>query len=123
MVRKNFFVLLLLVTILLQTLDKFGLVLYYQEHKAYIIDFFCINKEEPLKMCSGKCYLVSEFEKQDRNDEHNLLDHLQNSTINYIIEDFKYESIFVPAFLVPSVFNYRGLLSQCFFMEIFHPPQ
>jgi hypothetical protein len=36
----------------------------YMVRKAYIIENFCINKEEPEKHCNGKCHLEKQVEKE-----------------------------------------------------------
>jgi hypothetical protein len=39
-----------------------------------ITELFCINKEEPLVMCSGKCYLSKQLEaSQDQDEERGPL--------------------------------------------------
>ena len=41
---------------------------YYLNYD-YIADVLCINKEEPMTMCYGKCYLNEQLEKSSATDE------------------------------------------------------
>ena len=76
-------------------------------------------------MCSGKCYLFSELQKQESQEENAPIKLSQDSQIScFIVEDL------VPNFRIkPSnnrgitLFAYDGFITQSFFMKIFHPPK
>ena len=40
-----------------QCLYKLGVITYFQLHREYIAEVLCINKEEPIAMCYGQCFL------------------------------------------------------------------
>lgn len=41
----------------LQCFYKLGVITYFQLNRDYIAEVLCINKEEPIAMCYGKCFL------------------------------------------------------------------
>jgi hypothetical protein len=40
-----------------QCFYKLGVISYYQLNQNYIAEVLCINKEKPISMCHGKCFL------------------------------------------------------------------
>lgn len=61
-----------------------GQVLYYQLNIDYIIDTYCVNKEEPELQCNGKCHLV----KQLQVVSNQALNNDSNATLNVLTESF-----------------------------------
>jgi hypothetical protein len=60
-----FMVMLLLLPILL----RLGLLGHYQLNRAEITRLHCINRDKPAMHCKGKCYLRSQLEKAQREQE------------------------------------------------------
>ena len=61
---------LLILALLAPGLSKVAIVLDFKINQELITELFCINKEEPLVMCSGKCYLGKQLEaSQDQEDD------------------------------------------------------
>lgn len=84
----SFFVLL----VLLQTFDKFGMIAYYQLNKKNITELFCINKDEPILMCSGQCYLGFKLtEQQENKGNSSIVDTKKN--IQLFLEDHSQKSV------------------------------
>jgi hypothetical protein len=50
-----------------QCLYKLGLMTYFQLNQDYIAEVFCINKEKPIPMCYGKCFLEKNLDLADGN--------------------------------------------------------
>jgi len=125
-VKKNIFIVLLIIPILLQTFDKLGRLVYYQTNKAYITNRFCINKDKPLMMCSGKCYFLSEFEKQEGQKEKIPFNSFQeNLTSCFIVERpaWTFTAQFPPKSTIFSIYRICVFFAQSYFTEIFHPPR
>ena len=40
-----------------QCIFKLGIVTYFQVNRDYIAEVLCVNKENPITMCHGKCFL------------------------------------------------------------------
>lgn len=48
---------LLILLLSIQCLYNLGLISYFQLNRDYIAKVLCINKEEPITMCNGQCFL------------------------------------------------------------------
>jgi len=40
-----------------QCIFKLGIITYFQANRDYIAEVLCVNKENPITMCYGKCFL------------------------------------------------------------------
>lgn len=54
---------------LFQSLDRFGMIAYYELNKGYITEMFCVNKSRPSLHCDGKCFLMKKLKQQDQEEE------------------------------------------------------
>lgn len=48
-----------------QCFYKLGVITYFQLNREYIAEFLCINKEEPITMCYGQCFLKKNLDITD----------------------------------------------------------
>lgn len=102
------------------------LYLDFNIRRDYIVKNLCVNRDRPLMLCNGKCYLAKKLavldEQEKRQAERDymskLLDHVMDSQI----------SIFAP---VISSFEIKPILSFNYASpppahlasdDIFHPP-
>ena len=54
--------------ILLMSLQCFytlGVITYFQLNRDYIVEVLCVNKEKPITMCHGQCFLDRSLEVAD----------------------------------------------------------
>jgi|SRR5690554_4064482 len=54
---------------LFQSMDRYGMIAYYELNKAYITEMFCINKSRPELNCDGKCFLMQKLQEKNQTDE------------------------------------------------------
>ena len=40
-----------------QTIFKIGIISFFQANRDYIATVLCVNKEKPITMCNGQCFL------------------------------------------------------------------
>lgn len=109
--------------ILFQSMDRFGMIAFYEINKAYITEMFCVNKSRPELGCEGKCFLMQKLNQESQQDD----------TIPTKVLDAKEITLFPihkpdptasgqdlqnsgAAFIQPLHF-------QSFIFDIFHPPQ
>ncbi len=100
------------------TIIKFN----YEVNKELITELFCINKEKPMTMCYGKCYLKDQLEKTKEEKENKGI---QSSEIVQIVESFYH---FTPKERLPkdSLIIYSFYKNQYSYLNtspVFHPPQ
>jgi len=103
-----------------------GNVLYYQLNIDYIIETYCINKDQPELQCNGKCHLAKQLQitnkaPSDEQSSYNLVYEafyplfFQNSDIQ-----FKKKSQ-----IIISIKNwkYYSNLEDTFLYNCFQPPE
>ncbi len=47
-------------------------ILHFYSNQAFIIENFCVNKDQPEKSCQGKCYLIKQLEENDGKQSEDL---------------------------------------------------
>ena len=109
--------------ILFQSMDRFGMIAFYELNKAYITEMFCVNKSRPELGCEGKCFLMQKLNQNNQQDDSvpaKVLDakeiHLfpiHNPDPRTSGQDLQKNST---AYIQP--LNFRS-----FIFDIFHPPQ
>jgi hypothetical protein len=52
-----------------QCLFRLGVVAYFQLNRDYISEVFCINKEKPMTMCYGQCFLDKNLKLVDKTEK------------------------------------------------------
>jgi hypothetical protein len=50
-----------------QCFYKLGVITYFHLNREYIADVFCVNKEKPITMCYGQCFLQKNLDLADRS--------------------------------------------------------
>jgi hypothetical protein len=67
---KRFTSIALIFLLSLQCFYKLGVITYFQLNRQYIAEVLCINKEKPITMCYGRCFLDKNLEiADDTNDD------------------------------------------------------
>lgn len=51
-----------------QCFYKLGLITYYQLNRDYIAEVLCINKEKPITMCHGQCFLNRNLDLSEESE-------------------------------------------------------
>lgn len=59
---------LLIIGLLLQSGREALIGLWFRANQQWVAEQYCINKDEPLLMCQGKCYLQKVIETEDTED-------------------------------------------------------
>jgi hypothetical protein len=54
---------------MLPNLTKIGILIDFKINRDFIATVLCINKEKPLTMCNGKCYLSEQLKKAEEQEE------------------------------------------------------
>ncbi len=101
-------------------------VLDYALNYDFIVSELCLNRENPIMGCNGKCYLMSQlalasdFEKPlSTEKKHNVLesnDLFFDARLGYSLPDAKNPENTSLNFNYSDLYNHIGIVS------IFHPP-
>lgn len=61
---------ILLVSVLLSGLFRDGVtIMMFKLNQAYIASTLCVNRDKPMTMCGGSCYLKKKLEENHREDD------------------------------------------------------
>ncbi len=96
----------------------------YNMRKEYIAEVLCINKEEPITVCGGKCYLDNQLNILEEQTQQEALPSKLTVNLSFYFVDF-------PQFLEPnqikapikhaSIYPNGTVIS--YHNSIFHPPK
>jgi hypothetical protein len=65
---NRFISILILTGILLQTFSKVIIYVNYEINLDYIVQTFCVNKNDPSKHCDGKCHLIKQLQEEEKQE-------------------------------------------------------
>mgnify|MGYP001793037489 CR=1 FL=1 len=123
---KKAFSILMIIALMLPNLTKIGILIDFKINQDFIAEVLCINKEEPIPICKGSCYLSEQLkkaeeqeEKQAPNNKKERLEVLYFYTIKSLallgLAD-SYSTKFNPAYK-------DGFHPSSFICDIFRPPK
>lgn len=93
----------------------------FELNKEYIAEFLCINKEKPMTICGGKCYLSKELQKANEQDKSLAIDMNDYPISNLLANSFIFSRLEHVEHIAKHVF-YEDLSLQDYHSSIFRPP-
>ena len=66
---KKFISIGLIFVLSAQCLYKLGILAYFQINRSYIAEVLCINKEKPMTLCYGDCFLKKNLKFADETEK------------------------------------------------------
>ncbi|WP_146946834.1 hypothetical protein [Cyclobacterium qasimii] len=60
---------LMIAVMLLPGFTKIGILIDFKINQDFIAEVLCINKDEPMTMCNGKCFLSEQLKKAEEKEE------------------------------------------------------
>ncbi len=95
----------------------------FQLRKDYIQKYLCINRNKPISMCGGQCYLVKQIKntQQRRQSPENQINKKPNFEI--ICETLFHFDLMVFVLSKKEFWNYGDFYSKARPQKIFHPPE
>ncbi len=124
-VKKGLSILMTLI-VLLPTLSKVWIYADFKINQDYIAEVFCVNKDEPMTMCYGSCYLTAEMQKTDDTAQNQQAPANQKNKveINYFVSESTEESSEFSELIASSkTCRPQSQYHSDFLSEIFKPPQ
>ncbi|WP_268125298.1 hypothetical protein [Roseivirga pacifica] len=125
MLLKRLIIALIILSNLVSALMMPLILLDFEVRRDYIAEVLCINRDEPITVCGGTCYLDKKLGMAEEQKEKAQLD-LPKGFNFYLNADLKVELEEITRYLLISqeelVLNDRtpkNLLS----FDIFHPPR
>lgn len=123
--RKAFSI-LLITALLLPNLTKLGILIDFTINQDFIATVLCINKDEPIKTCNGKCFLSEQLKKAEEQEEKQTP--TNNSERLEIVFCYSTNSLDFLHFTDNTVpkpkATYKSeIYNSSFVVDIFHPPK
>lgn len=113
----------LILLLSLQCFYKLGVITYFNLNRQYIAEVLCINKEEPIPVCQGSCFLKKNLDLADDAAATNGLAagrQLVEFPV-FLVSDIAYKFYFFPAGPVGNS-PYSFGSSRKHLPAPFHPP-
>lgn len=117
-------IVLLLVVMAFQSANKAIVLTSFYINKEYIEQNVCINRFEKIPICKGQCYLKSELNKTD--EQNNKLPSIKYKEVQLYFDEislFEKKDTFDQRILEKARFAYKESLNPPLYFSIFHPPQ
>jgi len=78
----------LVLLILLQSFSKVWIVLSFKLNREYIASTFCVNRDKPELLCSGKCFLNQQLKADEEQDKKTVPQKAaKNQETGYVLEN------------------------------------
>ena len=121
---KHIIFALLMVNIIGSTLMVPFIYLDFNLRRDYIANVLCINKDEPVTVCNGQCYLNNQLKKaKNSQDQEKSTVPNQIGYSFYFEPDKSYSFGTHYFFYQPSYPAYEAKAGISLTSDIFHPPQ
>ena len=106
-----------------QCIFKLTIITYFQANRDYIAEVFCVNKEKPMTMCNGQCFLDRNLSLADDNEgkQSPVASKLSVETSLFVATDFQIDLKRNSLQIVNSGTPER-LYYYCSPRTLFHPP-
>jgi hypothetical protein len=112
----------LIIVLSIQCFYKLGIIGYFQLNQEYIAEVLCINKEKPLSMCQGQCFLSRNLDLGDNPEKLPLPVGKEKIEIpNFLISEstFSFKALAEPVITNSA---YTNIYRFEYAFTAFHPP-
>ena len=105
---------------------KLWIVVDFKIHQAFIAETYCVNKDDPILMCSGKCYLSQQLKEAEEPHQQDLpFSSRLKMEISLFIKAFRFNFQLI-AWAKPqrTTFPDHSILPDSSYLDsVFHPPE
>ncbi|TRX59077.1 hypothetical protein FNH22_11150 [Fulvivirga sp. M361] len=124
-VLKNCIIGLLIINTLLSALTVPLIYLDFNVRRDYIAKALCINRDQPITMCGGKCYLDTNLGKVSENQDKKSAGTQRGVEISFFSQELmSLISSLLPVEREKEYMSYDSAFSpSSFYEDIFHPPK
>ena len=119
------FCLMAVLVLLGPSLLKIGIWIDFQARQGFIAENLCVNKSEPIKLCSGKCYLSKQLEMTDLDTEQempSILTEYPERTLDLPVS-FTWSVASNKLDDISPIIHPERCSSALFLHKVFHPPR
>ena len=122
---RNFIISLIILSVLGSALVMPIVYLDFNLRKEYITEILCINRDKPVTVCGGKCYLDLQLEKAARQQDNESNTPGRLLEISFFLQECTSVGLSNSASEAKITYHLFSefLLPSSFCHEIFHPPK
>lgn len=106
----------------LPAIYKVGFLTFYQLNKDYIAENYCVNKDRPITMCYGSCFLNKALAITDQTTNTDTL----ASTFKFELQEFLIDELSVRTYLSETILTFPALpvpsIVEGISSSVFRPP-
>ena len=114
----------MIVIMMLPGLQQLGIFIDFKVHQDFIAKMFCINKDEPITICQGKCYLFAKLNQENERQQAPPYQEDRLEVTHYILGPaFHFTKITEPITCKSSPSYLPPLYSFACLTDMFRPPQ
>ncbi len=111
-----------LVLLSLPAIYKAGLFSFYELNRDYIAKNYCVNKNQPITICYGKCFLQRGMELTDQTPNPESINaQLKMERVEFFVLDFEFASQ-LPEKILRFSISPTPSVSDGVFSSVFRPP-
>lgn len=111
-----------LVILSLPAVYKVGFFTFYELNRDYIAENYCVNKDRPITMCYGSCFLERGLGLADQVPNPDSL----ASTLKFEMHEFLVDDIIIPKHLIETILTFSlqptPSITEGVYNSIFRPP-
>ncbi len=111
----------LIVILTSQCFYKLVCITYYQLNKDYIAEFLCVNRDNPITVCYGQCFLKKALGFESETNTSSI-----TSNLKFELPVFKMDAIICVDSPVEHIYisftEYHAPNQGLYSSSIFHPP-
>ncbi len=123
---KKVFSILVITAMMLPNLTKIGILIDFKINQDFIAKVLCVNKDEPIKMCNGKCYLSEQLKKAEEQEEKQAPTSKKDKlevTYYYSKSSFEFSDCVDTYLSKINPASENELFTSSFISDIFRPPR
>jgi len=117
---------LMALLLMLPSFNRLGIIIDFKINQEFIAAVFCINKEDPIPTCNGKCHLVKQLEKAEEQENKRVPNSKREKIEILYINLYSSSSNTIDE----SIYSKRQTTGFCedlkgnkILSDIFHPPK
>lgn len=109
----------------LPSVVKIWILVDFKIHQDYIAEMLCINKDEPITMCNGKCYLEDQLQKAEEKEQEQIPQELKQKVEIFYLSNLHMQlmDLFIDIDAIRQSTVSHDKYCSSYLASIFHPPK
>jgi len=119
---KGLFTFILFLAFAFRPFYNVGFLAYYELNIDYIVETYCVNKNEPELKCNGKCHLAKKLNIDTNNSKSSAINSIFEAFIPLYFQEYKtHDFLQLTGVPIKKYWSYSNLYTS-FNINVFSPP-